>query len=62
VVQGLFVIIFLEADAPAINFPSAQGPRCNLQQAQGLICKMVRNKEFPDLFSNRKPHGPGHSV
>jgi hypothetical protein len=27
-------------------------PWVDLQQSQGLICKMVRNKEFQDLFSN----------
>jgi hypothetical protein len=50
---------FLEAEGLAVNFPNSQGPWCNLQQSQGLICEMVRNKEFPDLFSKRKLRGSG---
>jgi hypothetical protein len=33
--------------------------RVNLQQPQGINCKMVRNKELLDLFSNGKLCGPG---
>jgi hypothetical protein len=44
---------------PSAIFPSAQGSQVDLQQPQGLLFKIIRNNNFPDLFSNGKIRVPG---
>jgi hypothetical protein len=49
---------FSKVRGPSAIFIDTWGLWVDLQTSQGLNFKMVRNKEFPYLFSNGKLHGP----